>query len=185
MQSNKYCAALRQNLWPNSFFTFILHLAKKDLSVSIRYLRLNISLTRQKNNLSTGLRFLKNNFYKAVERQFCFCVTSITLSTQVWFMSVLLVLSLNVTNWSNSETEISILITFTFLINRAACLAAVNMILLMQIKLFNAILNSVSIFSFSPSISFRKNLALHVNLKTYGIHSRSFFWPLSYNWLRV
>ncbi len=130
----------------------ILHSANWDFYESIRYLRLNASFVWLKSRESGGLRNLKNNLPMAVTRQFCWCVSPITMTTLLWFTSVLQVLSFNVTNWLISEKKISTLVTLVSLNNKAGCWAAVKVILPMRMKLANATLNSALMLSLSPSV---------------------------------
>lgn len=118
----------------------------------IRYLRFNILFVWLKNSTSACLGSPKNNFQKVVKEQFGLCISYMTISTPVWFTSILLVLSLNITNWSILKNEISDLIIWISLIDIAACWEAVKIILLMCIKLFYFTLNVTSMFNLSPSI---------------------------------
>ncbi len=151
-QSIIYCVSLRQKLCLEKFLAIILNSAKQALSVLIRYLRFNILFVWLKNNTSAYLGSLKNNLQKVVKEQFCLCIAYMTISTLVWFMSILLVLSLNITNWSVLKNEISDLSIWIFSIDIAACWEAVKIILLMCIKLFYFTLNAALMFNLSPLV---------------------------------
>ncbi len=72
-----------------------------------------------------------------------------SISTQMWFMSVLLVLSLNAAYWSNSKKEMFTLVTLVSLNKEAACWAAVKIISLICMKPGHMTFNPPSIFSLS------------------------------------
>ncbi len=59
-----------------------------------------------------------------------------TISIPTWFKLVLLVLSLNVTNWSNLEKKMSTFVILIFIDNEIDSWAAVKIILLIRTQVF-------------------------------------------------
>ncbi len=118
----------------------------------MKYLRLNAPFAWLKSGASAGWGSLKNNLQRAVKKQFCWCVAAMTMSTPLWFTSVLLVLSLNVTNWLNSEKGISVLVTLVSLNDGAARWSAVKVISPIRMKPAYTALNTASMFRSLPSV---------------------------------